>query len=64
MDKEKRSYFLPEKLVAVFDKEAEKQGYVREKVVAASIAHFMRSTPDDRASMFECLDKLLGGKSR
>jgi hypothetical protein len=64
MEKEKRSYFLPDKLVAVFDKEAEKQGYVREKVVAASIAHFMRSTPDSRAEMFDCLDKLLSGKSK
>ncbi len=62
MDKEKRSYFLPSKLVVAFDKEADKQGYVREKVVAAAIAHFMRGSPDVRAEMFEELNKLLAGR--
>ena len=64
MEKDKRSYFLPNKLVAAFDKEADKQGYVREKVVAASIAHFMRSSPEARAQMFEELNKLVGGKAK
>ena len=64
MDKDKRSYFLPNKLVAAFDKDADKQGYVREKVVAAAIAHFMRSSPDKRAQMFEYLDKLVSGKAK
>ena len=32
MEKVKRSYFLPDKLVEALDQEARKQGYVREKV--------------------------------
>ncbi len=64
MEKEKRSYFLPNKLVAAFDKEAANQGYVREKVVAAAIAHFMRSSPEARARMFEELNKVVGGKAK
>ena len=64
MEKDKRSYFLPDKLVAAFDKEAKKQGYVREKVIAAAVAHFLRSGPAERAQMFEDLDKLVRGKAR
>ena len=64
MEKDKRSYFLPNKLVAAFDKDADKQGYVREKVVAAAIAQFLRSSPDERAQMFEYLDKLVSGKAK
>ena len=64
MEKDKRSYFLPNKLVAAFDKEAQKQGFVREKVIAAAIAHFLRSGPVDRAQMFEDLDKLVKGKAK
>ncbi len=64
MDKEKRSYFLPDKLVEAFDKEAKKQGYVREKVIAAAIAHFLRSGPVERAAMFEDLDKLVSSKAK
>ena len=64
MDKEKRSYFLPNKLVETFDREAKRQGYVREKVIAAAIAQFLRSGPAERAEMFEDLDQLLKGKAR
>lgn len=64
MEKDKRSYFLPDKLVAAFDKEAKKQGYVREKVIAAAIANFLRSDPNARAQMFEYLDKLVSGKAK
>ena len=64
MEKDKRSYYLPNKLVAAFDKEAQKQGYVREKVIAAAIAHFLRSGPTERAAMFEDLDKLVSGKAK
>ncbi len=64
MEKDKRSYFLPNKLVAAFDKEAQKQGYVREKVIAAAIAHFLRSGLTERAAMFEDLDKLVSGKPK
>ena len=37
MDKPKRSYYLPTKLVTAFDKECSKSGYVKEKVVAAAM---------------------------
>ena len=64
MDKEKRSYFLPDKLVDAFDREAKKQGYVREKVIAAAVANFLRSGPTERAAMFEELDQFLKGKAK
>ena len=64
MEKDKRSYYLPNKLVAAFDKEAQKQGYIREKVIAAAVAHFLRSGPNDRAQMFDDLDKLVSGKTK
>jgi hypothetical protein len=64
MEKDKRSYFLPNKLIAAFDKEAQKQGYIREKVIAAAVAHFLRSGPTERAEMFEDLDKLVSGKAK
>jgi hypothetical protein len=64
MDKDKRSYFLPDKLVEALDREAKKQGYVREKLIAAAIANFLRSGPTERAAMFEDLDNLLNGKAK
>lgn len=64
MNRAKRSYFLPDKLIEALDQEAEKQGYVREKVVAAAAANFLRSSPDERAQMFEDLEQLLRGKGR
>jgi len=62
MDKSKRSYFLPSKLVVVFDKECRRGGYVRERVVAAAIANFLKASPNDRHKMFLQLDEMLGGK--
>ncbi|MBN2581950.1 MAG: hypothetical protein JXL80_02705 [Planctomycetes bacterium] len=64
MEKVKRSYFLPCKLVDAFEKEADKQGYIREKVLAAAMAQFLRSSPDEHAPMFEHLDKLVSGKAK
>ena len=63
-NKVKRSYFLPEKLVEAFDRDAKKQGFVREKVLAASLAQFLRSDPVERAQMFEYLDQFLKGKGK
>jgi hypothetical protein len=60
--KPKRSYFLPGKLVAAFDKECQKSGYVREKVVAAAMFAFLQSDANARAKMFEGLAKFVGGK--
>ena len=48
MDKIKRSYYLPEKLVAGFDKECTRSGYVKEKVVAAAMLSFLESDPAGR----------------
>ena len=64
MDKSKRSYFLPSKLVTLFDKECKRGGYVRERVVAAAIASFLKADPNERHEMFMELDKLIskGGK--
>ena len=56
----KRSYYLPKKLVEIFDKEAEKFGYVREKVVAAAVLAFLQSAPPARAKMFEKLASFQG----
>jgi len=64
MEKPKRSYYLPTKLVSAFDRECAKSGYVKEKVVAAAMLSFLDSTPDLRSSMFERLDGFLRGKKR
>ena len=62
--KEKRSYFLPNRIVELFDREADKHGYFREKVIAAAIASFLKSDPNGRAAMFEHLDQLVKGKAK
>ena len=62
MDKPKRSYYLPGKLVAAFDKECGKSGYVKQKVVAAAMLSFLDSNPESRSRMFEKLDTFLRAK--
>ena len=64
MDKPKRSYYLPMKLVDAFDKDAAKGGYVKEKMVAAAMLHFLESDANARAKLFDRLDKFLGGKKK
>ena len=64
MAKVKRSYYLPDKLVKVFDAESAKSGYVREKVVAAAVLEFLNSDPTSRAKMFDRLDKFISGKKK
>ena len=64
MNNPKRSFCLPAKLVTAFDKEAEKQGVVREKVVAAAILMFIESDPNYRAAIFDRPGKFLDGKAR
>ncbi len=64
MDKPKRSYYLPGKLVSAFDKECSKSGYVKEKVVAAAMLSFLNSNPDTRSKMFDRLDGFLKGKAK
>ena len=62
MDKPKRSYYLPGKLVNAFDKDVEKSGYVREKVVAAALLAFLDSDAAVRARMFDRLDTFVNSK--
>ena len=64
MDKPKRSYYLPAKLVAAFDRESARSGYVKEKVVAAAMLSFLESDPEARAGMFDRLDIFLRGKKK
>jgi hypothetical protein len=64
MEKPKRSYYLPKKLVDAFDKECRKSGYVKEKVVAAAMLMFLDSDPNDRAKMFDRMDKFISGKKK
>lgn len=64
MEKPKRSYYLPNKLVTAFDRECSKSGYVKEKVVAAAMLSFLNSPPELRSGMFESLDTFLKGKKR
>ncbi len=62
MEKPKRSYYLPAKLVTAFDRECSKSGYVKEKVVAAAMLSFLDSNPEARNNLFERLDVFLRGK--
>lgn len=64
MEKPKRSYYLPGKLVTAFDKECAKSGYVKEKVVAAAMLSFLSSSPEDRSKQFERLDSFLKSKKK
>jgi hypothetical protein len=64
MVKPKRSYYLPGKLVDAFNKDAAKGGFVKEKVVAAAMLHFLDSSPNERAKLFDRLDRFIGGKKK
>jgi len=64
VDKPKRSYYLPGKLVDVFAKDAAKNGYVKEKMVAAAMLEFLNSSADARAKMFDRLDAFLASKKK
>ena len=64
MEKPKRSYYLPGKLVRAFDKEATKGGYVKEKIVAAAMLTFLRADPNGRAKMFTDLDSFVASKKK
>jgi hypothetical protein len=50
--------------VDAFDKDCAKGGYVKEKVVAASMLAFLDSDPNARAKMFERLDAFNSGKKK
>jgi hypothetical protein len=57
---EKRSYYLPKKLIDAADKGCREAGLVRQRVVAAALLHFLRSSPTQRQTMFENLAKFVG----
>jgi hypothetical protein len=58
--KEKRSYYLPKKLVYATNKECRQAGLVRQRAVAAALLHFLRASPMERQAMFDRLAKFLG----
>ena len=64
MNKIKRSYYIPVKLVGAFDRECEKGGYVREAVVAAAVKNFLDAPPAERQKMFDRLDAFLTRKRK
>jgi hypothetical protein len=64
VDKPKRSYYLPGKLVDVVAKDAAKSGYIKEKMVAAAMFEFLSSSPDARAKMFNRLESFLASKKK
>lgn len=62
MEKPKRSYYLPEKVVEAFDAECQRSALVKERVVAAAILHFLDADPDARQKMFERLEAFVHGR--
>jgi len=60
MEKPKRSYYLPKKLVNAFAHDCDKNGFIREKVVAAAMLRFLDSDPTSRARMFDRLEQFVG----
>lgn len=63
-EKPKRSYYLPKKLINELDKECQRSGYVRERVVAAALYSFLKSSPQERQRMFTSLHGFLGTGKR
>jgi hypothetical protein len=59
-DKEKRSYYLPKKLIAELEKECQRSGFVRERVVAAAVHSFLQASAQQRQQMFDTLHGFLG----
>ncbi len=64
MDKPKRSYYLPAKLVNAFGADCGKNGFVKEKVVAASMLSFLESDPATRSKLFERLEGFLSSPKK
>jgi hypothetical protein len=64
MEKTKRSYFMPMKLVGLIDEECRKSGYVREAIVAASIHAFLKASPNQRQKMLDEFNAFISDKRR
>lgn len=56
---EKRSYYLPKKLIEAFDRECRQHGVVRQRAAAAAICTFLSASPDARQRMLDNLAKFL-----
>ncbi len=56
---EKRSYYLPKKLIDAYDKECRQHGFVRQRAAAAAICKFLNASPDARQQMLDNLAKFL-----
>ena len=50
-----RSFALPKALVEQLDREADQHGYVREQLVAAAIAGFLRLSPGKQRAALEAV---------
>jgi hypothetical protein len=59
---EKRSYYLPKKLIDAFDKECRQHGFVRQRAAAAAIHTFLDASPDARQRMLDNLAKFLSAR--
>jgi hypothetical protein len=57
---EKRSYYLPKKLITAYDRECRQQGFVRQKAAAAGILRFLHASPTERQRMLDNLAKFVG----
>lgn len=60
----KRSYYLPVTWVDRFDDECQKSGFVRERILAAAVFHFLQSGANNRHDLFMNLDKFLNKRSQ
>ncbi len=56
----KRSYYLPRKLIGAFDQECRRQGFVRQRALAAALYRFLKASPTDRQRMLTNLAGFLG----
>jgi hypothetical protein len=59
---DKRSYYLPKKLIDAFDKDCRQNGFVRQRAAAAAICKFLNASPDERQQMLDNLAKFLSSK--
>jgi hypothetical protein len=57
---EKRSYYLPKKLIDAVDKECRQHGIIRQRAAAAGILRFLKASPTERQAMLENLAKFVG----
>jgi hypothetical protein len=59
---QKRSYYLPKKLIDAVDKGCRQAGLVRQRATAAAMLNFLQASPQERQEMFDRLNRFLSGK--